>query len=68
MKTLYTNHIIHLSFTCMLCRNANTGIGLQERVVLEGVATNAIETGGDLPDDPVVRQMAEQMRKEKAVA
>ena len=47
------------------CRYAESSLGLQERVVMEHAIGDAMADGTELPNDPVIRQLAEQMKKDK---
>lgn len=49
------------------CRNASVELGLQERIVMEATIADAMANGRELPDDPAIRQVAEQLRQEKKV-
>lgn len=49
------------------CSFANTSVGLQEKVVMTAFIQQCQENGTDLPDDPAIRAVAEQLQQEQKV-
>ena len=56
--------ICHCQAGLVVHRFANSGVGLQERIVMEAKINECMADGTELPDDPAIRQLAEQLLQE----